>query len=235
MFRIPVVRISHKPVPQHRTAVAGITAGCGTSFIAGSIAWFKSLKGGCTLAELGTPYFCSALNTERRFEGRGFEYFEDALAARRTLCAVKNPYHSLDLFLRRPDAEGFPSPMCACKMPGEQVVFDLSGAPDSLLDEVLPEMDRIILVLDPLPTKLLGGAEKLERLRMQYPDAQLVVNKLNRGVNRSELQRFLGTDSYIAVQHLAPELVYKAEYNCMLPAEFKGFTEKTQWSELEKI
>ncbi len=235
MFRIPVTRKSQKPVPQYRIAVAGTADGCGVSFIAGSLAWKLSRRGRCTLAELGRPYFYNALNIERRFASGGFEFYEDSLAARKTLYALRNPYHSLDLFLRRPDAECFPSPMCACKMAGEQVVFDLSGAPDSLLDEALPEMDHIILVIDPLPTKLLSGVEKLERLRMQYPDAQLVVNKLNRGVNRPELQRFLGTDSYIAVQHLAPELVYKAEYNCILPAELKGFTEKTQWPELEKI
>ena len=235
MFRIPVTRKPQKPVPQQRTAVAGIADGCGVSFVAGSLAWKLSLRSRCTLAELGRPYFYNALNIERRFAGGRFEFYEDALAARRTLYTINNPYHSLDLLLRRPDAAGFPPAMCACKMPGDQVVFDLSGAPEDLLDEVLPEMDRIILVADPLPTKLLSGAARLDKLRMQYPDARLVVNKLNRGVNRQELKRFLGTDSFASVQHLAPELVYKAEYNCILPAELRGFTEKTQYIELEKI
>ena len=235
MFRIPVTRKPQKAVPQHRTAVVGIADGCGVSFIAGSLAWQLALRGSCTLAELGRPYFYNALNIERRFAEGGFELYEDALAARKTLYTIKNPYHSLNLLLRRPGAEGFPTPMCSCRMPGEQVVFDLSGAPESLLDEVLPEMDSIIIVADPLPTKLLSGAARLDVLRMQYPDARLVVNKLNRGVNRQELRRFLGMEGFAAVQHLAPEQVYKAEYNCVLPAEMKEFTEKTCWPELEKI
>ena len=235
MFRTPVIRRSHKASVQHRIAVAGIAGGCGTSFIAQSVAWKLSSRERCTLAELGTPYFYSALNIQSRFAEKGFEFYEDALSGRKTLYAVRNPYHRLDLFLRRPQAEGHPSAMCAVKMPGEQVVFDLSGASGDYLDEVLPEMDSILIVIDPLPTKLLCGQARLEKLRMEYPDAELIVNKLNKGVNRQELKRFLGTDRYSAVQCLPAELIYKAEYNCILPAELKGFTEKTQWPELEKI
>ena len=44
MFRIPVVRRSQKSVPQNRTAVVGISDGCGVSFVAGSLAWSLSLQ-----------------------------------------------------------------------------------------------------------------------------------------------------------------------------------------------
>jgi len=234
MFRIPVERRPQKPVPQERTAVTGLVPGCGASFAAGlEVCRLAALDHGkgrfadsvpdhgfsCTLAELGTPYFYNALNMEKRFADGSFVFYEELLQKRRPLLGIKNLYRGINMLLRAPQSVDFPSALCACKMPGEQVVFDLSGAPDELLDEVLPEMDRIIIVIDPLPTKLLAGYERLEKLRLLYPDAQLLVNKMNKGVHSAQLTRFLGTGSFSSLPFYPSELVYRAEYNCVLPAE----------------
>ena len=224
MFRVPVIRKQEKPVLQHRTAVAGLCAGCGVSFAAGLLAaGTAALPGaenassdcGCTLAELGTPYFYTALNIEKRFAEGDFVFYEDALEKRRSLLAVKNSFRRLDLLLRRPDAAGLAPSICACKMPGTQVVFDLSGFSEDALDEVLPEMDSIFIVLDPLPSRLLPAEKKLRRLIQKYPGARLVANRMNKGVPSAELRRFLG-GSFISLPFADPALIYKAEYGCEL-------------------
>lgn len=231
MFRIPVNRKPTKAVAQHRIGVVGASRGCGVSFVCGSLALAaagfpemskdRSSGAGCTLAEFGTPYFFNALNAERRFAGSDFVFYEDAVAARKSLFTVRNIYRRVNLLLRSPDAEGFPPEICVCKMPGEIAVFDFSGADPAGSETVLAEMDRIIIVIDPMPTALLSGRKRIEELRMLYPDASIVVNKMNKGVHKAELRRFLGTDRFLELPYYAPELMYRAEYNCIFPSELK--------------
>ena len=96
MFRIPVERRPQKIAAQSRIAVAGLSAGCGASFAAGSAAFELAQQGlFCTLAELCSPYFYHALNIEKRFAGGGFVFYEDLLASRRTLLTVKNEYRGI--------------------------------------------------------------------------------------------------------------------------------------------
>ena len=236
MFRIPVIRKPEKLLPQDRTAVVGLSSGCGVSFVAGllacGIAALPSPDGPecrCTLAELGTPYFYTALNIEKRFADGSFVFYEDMLAARQSLLAVSNSFRGLDLLLRRPDAEGTAPSICMCKMPGQHVVFDLSGFSEDALDDVLPEADRIFIVADPLPSKLIPAEGRYRRLVQKYPDARIVVNKQNRGVHKAELRRFLGTGDVIDIPFAAPDLVYKAEYGCEL------FADTDQGKDLRKL
>ena len=222
MFRIPVVRKQEKLISQQRTAVAGVFPGCGVSFVSALLAvGTAALPGaedslsGCTLAELGTPGFYTALNIEKRFAEGDFVFYEDALERRQSLLTVKNSFRGLNLMLRRPDAPGPAPSICACKMPGSQVVFDLSGLSEDALDEVLPEMDRIFIVLDPLPSRLLPAEQRLRRLIMKYPQARIAANRMNKGVPSSELKRFIG-GSFISLPFADPALIYKAEYGCEL-------------------
>ncbi len=218
MFRTPADRAAKGSSRQYRVGVAGACGGCGASFIAGTAAFFLSEKGDCTLAELGFPYFYHALDVPRRFPS-GFLFYEDLLRDKKSLLSVRNMYGGLDLLLRRPDAEGLVTPMASCRLPQDAAVFDLSGADDAYLDEVLPEMDEVMLVVDPLPGRLLRGEERLRRILMEYPDAKIVVNKMNGGVHRAELRRFLGNAQTLEVPFIDPAPVYRAEYSCILPAE----------------
>lgn len=222
MFRIPVVRRMEKPVLQQRTAVVGTSPCCGVSFVSGLLAvGICSLPGAendagcCTLAELGTPYFYTALGIEKRFADAGFVFYEDLLEKRQSLLTVRNSFRGLSLMLRRPDACGLAPSACACRMPGQQVVFDLSGFSEDALDEVLPDADSILIVVDPLPSRLLSAEKRLRRLLLKYPDAKLIVNRMNKAVPAAELRRFLG-GSFVSLPFADPALVYKAEYGCEL-------------------
>ncbi|MBQ2042219.1 MAG: hypothetical protein II485_03450, partial [Firmicutes bacterium] len=166
----------------------------------------------------GLPYFFHALDVPRRFPS-GFLFYEDLLRDKKSLLSVRNMYGGLDLLLRRPDAGGLVSPMAVCRLPEDAAVFDLSGADDAYLDEVLPEMDEVMLVVDPLPGRLLLGEERLRRVLMEYPDARIIVNKMNAGVHRAELRRFLGNARTTEIPFIDPPLIYRAEYSCVLPAE----------------
>ena len=218
MFRQPIDRTPRKQFVQRRIAVAGLGKGCGTSFVAGLLACRLAEGGSCTLAELGTPYFSLALGADLRVEN-GAVYYEDLLDKKISLLGVRNMYGSIDLLLRRPGAQGMAPSSCALRMPGEQVVFDLSGADDAYLADVFADMDSIYLVADPMPSALLGAAERLKELKLAFPDIRIIVNKMNKAVHKAELRRFLGGKEHAAVPLLDPVIFYKAEYNCVFPCE----------------
>ena len=68
---------------------------------------------------------------------------------------------------------------------------------------------------DPLPTKLIPSFSEAERLRLSFPEAAVVLNRMNRGVHKAELRRFLGAGKAAEIPALPAEAVYKAEYNCV--------------------
>jgi len=74
---------------------------------------------------------------------------------------------------------------------GELVFCRLSGVPEAELWKLLPEMDRILVVIDPLPSSMLAGYERLCQLRTEGSPITYIVNKYNDGVDRRELLQFL--------------------------------------------
>ena len=101
--------------------------------------------------------------------------------------------------------------------PGIETYVCVTGQHRQMLDGVLDRADRILIVVDPLPGKLLPSAARLQRLRYGYPQAVLAVNRMNRGVHRRELDAYLGTSGYLCLPDLGAEVIYKAEYACVLP------------------
>jgi hypothetical protein len=78
-------------------------------------------------------------------------------------------------------------------------------------------MDAVIAVIDPLPSKLIPGGLFIQRLCFILPKTVFVVNKINKGVHKGELKRFLkGIDTYL-MPLVSTQFMYKAEYNCILP------------------
>lgn len=107
------------------------------------------------------------------------------------------------------------------------------------------DMDVIICVIDPLPSRLLGASEHLsfvKMLELRGHRVFTVINKDNAGVNRRELRDFIGADGHAQAQekqktghgkrYIIPmideRLFYLCQYNCEIPAsqsEIKGVIE----------
>ena len=73
---------------------------------------------------------------------------------------------------------------------------------------------RSLVVIDPLPSSMLTGYERLCALRTEGSPLTYIVNKYNDGVDRRELLQFLNVSKPIYVPMVAPEAVYGAEYAC---------------------
>ena len=204
-----------------RIGVAGISPGCGTSFISALIASLCVKAGKSTLVELGTPYFYIALGMEKRFLGRDFIFFRNALEGREKLRKINNREENINWLLRKPSDREELHPGKLFRLinsaPGDHCTFDCSGMSGGALEDVLAEMDYVVLVADPLPSKLIAGISAFERLCLLFPDAVAVINKMNPGARRSELRRMFGSRNLIELPHLSPKTIYSAEYDCALP------------------
>ena len=221
IVRIPDLSADKDPgTPEpYRLAVVGMCRGAGCSFVSARV-----LKNGLyeghtpeglrTLCELGSPYFYLALGFDRRFAGR-------------KLCGFSSHgRHELNMemgynwYVRRPletQIKGSEVLRSFYSAAGSFVVYDCSGlCGEEVLFDILEESDRIYLVVDPLPTKLISSQGLFDEIRTSFPSSEIVVNKYGKGIHKGELAAFLGTRSYHVEGFMPIEMIYKAEYNCVL-------------------
>ena len=206
-------------------AVCSPCRGCGVTLTAAAVACLLAEESSAAFAEAGIPYVFDAFGLGRKFLLSGFTDFFRSFQEGKPFRGPENLWHGVHWAVQ-PGAAQLPSPVpqapkellrFAERLPGRYTVLDCSGMEETLLDGVLDRADRILIVVDPLPGKLLPSAARLQRLRYGYPQAVLAVNRMNGGVHRRELDAYLGTSGYICLPDLGAEVIYKAEYACVLP------------------
>ena len=77
----------------------------------------------------------------------------------------------------------------------------------------LGDLDVIVGVIDPLPSRLKEGVPRFAVLKATEGVLWLV-NKDNTGVDHRELKKFLELDDYFSQEALNYETVCRAEYSC---------------------
>lgn len=257
-FRIPENRRNLDATPsvkeKRNIAVTGTGRGSGVSLIAGLLAaWIRRHESGetVTLAELGIPYFYDAYGVEKRFLHREFIPFYRMIVQKRSIKNLSNTEEGINWVLRCPadretqdDSNGLSVAdrlRLIHNVSGTLRLFDCSGMPVDQLWEILPEMDAVVCVVDPLPSGLIPAAGKVERLRLDAPHVVWVVNKMNKGVHKGELKRFLGKVPWEEIPCLPPEDLYRAQYNCVLPYALLPVKQKTDaplrqlWTQLQNF
>lgn len=98
-------------------------------------------------------------------------------------------------------------------------------------EDVLAEMDVVVFVIDPLPSRLICGYEKLCYMKKQSIFEKKIIyvlNKNNDGVNRGELYDFLRLKPDIVIPALPSEPIYIAEYNCKIPYMVESVNKATR-------
>lgn len=206
-------------------AVCSPCRASGVTLTAAAVACALAEESSATFAEAGTPYVFDAFGLGKQFLLSGFTDFFRTFQEGKPFRGPENLWHGVHWAVQ-PGAAQLPSPVpqtakdlirFAEKLPGLYTVLDCSGMDEVTLYGVLDRADRILIVVDPLPGKLLPATARLQRLRCGYPQAVLAVNRMNGGVHRRELDAYLGTSGYLCLPDLGAETVYKAEYACVLP------------------
>lgn len=211
-----------------KVGVVGIGAGAGASFLSQCLAKAAAESGilSCVI-ELGNGSIYDGIGMDKRFEGlKYFEFFK-ALANEESIRNKKNISDGVNWITRSRGERNIEiNSNFVLKLVnnavGELVICDFSGTDKNcgrglLEKELLQDMDKVIVVVDPLPSKLLNGQTQLLEIREAFKYAVYVINKNNTGVNRNEVLRFLKIHKPVFIPLIPLEWIYEAEYTCNIP------------------
>lgn len=211
-----------------KVGIIGIGSGVGVSFISECLGKLGSKNGffPCVI-ELGGGSIYDGIGIDKRFDTREYFQFFNSLSSDESIRNRKNLSDGVNWISRAPEESHIRlSNNHIMKLinnaVGELIICDFSRISLEegnylLIQELLHDMDKIIVVIDPLPSKLLRGEKLLEQIREIYKKPVYVINKYNEGINRNELMKFLKINRPIYIPALPLELIYEAEYTCNIP------------------
>lgn len=101
---------------------------------------------------------------------------------------------------------------------GDVKIFDICA--EDRFDCCLMDMDMIVAVIDPLPSRMMrqgGRIRMLKRMKAAGNRVVWVVNRMNTGVSRRQIQGFLREEQILFAGEAPAEKIYTAEFRCTLP------------------
>lgn len=207
---------------RHVTGVVGIGSGAGATFTAMGLALRMAemtegvtfLEGQDSGAESRRPYRILAVDREFR-EKRFTDFFA---AAEKNGEGGGRPGLRTNLFRKvnwvvrgpaAPEAPGAAAPDCRL-LPGSRIIVDRPVNPE--------DMDLIVCVVDPLPSRIMAGLETFRRIKEQALVPVIwVLNRSNPAVSRRQTETFLRTEFTHVIPLIPAETFYRAEYDCTIP------------------
>lgn len=208
-------------VDRMKIGIVGLGPGAGTGFLATSLAKAMTEEADYypAVLELGYGGLFDCLGMDKRFSDRQFFSFHKAVSQDKSIRGRSNDLDGVNWVLVPTGESSQPVDLIRKlrlinNVKGNVVLCRLSGLPEEELWRVLWEMDRVLVVIDPLPSRMLAAYEFLCALRISELPIIYVVNKWNRGINRRELLNYLKLRKLIFMPLVDPEAVYGAEYTC---------------------
>ncbi len=205
-----------------RVGVIGTGSGAGTGFVIASLARHLYKYDGLRPAvlELGKGGLYDSLGMDRHFAGRTFFLFHKAVSENKSIRGRRNEYLGVNWMLTPASGEDQPFLDIFQKLrlvnhaSGDVILCRMSGVGETYIWPLLREMDKILIIIDPLPSKMLEGYQFLCRLRVKNLPLIYVINRYNNGVNRKEMLDFLSLDNLFYLPALPSKDIYGAEYSC---------------------
>jgi len=181
-----------------------------------------------TRLEHTSGYPFDKIGIDRHFAGRNYHSYYRLAADGKPLSGAHNLSGGINWALRlpgerdiRPETAGLIRLVNGA--PGDIVLCDIGIRPTSgstgfaEAREILTAMDRLVCVIDPLPSRLLAASDTMELIRMAEAGGNPVdyaVNKMNHGVNTKELFRFLPMKEPYMLPAIPLDTVYACEFCC---------------------
>ena len=178
----------------------------------------------------GWPY--DKIGIDRRFAGRDYISLYRLAAEGLPLHGVRNIDGGIGWALRVPGESvptlsvvalhrllsNVPGDIVVCDIPAHGILGGAEKRPDrDALLALLADLDHLICVFDPLPSRLLASVPAAEICRAAAASGVPVTNVFNKmsdGVNLREATRFTGVKDYLPFPAVPAEAVYAAEYAC---------------------
>lgn len=209
-----------------KIGIVNISEGAGAGFFTGCLACYlaNTMKHRPAVAELEGGGLFDRFGMDKRFAGRSWFRFYQAMEEKHAVRRMKNLDEGINWILRGPGEEAIrltfeQKVRLSEQAVGDIVLCDLSGREETDY-EIISVMDQIIVLIDPLPSAMMKGYQKLCKIRAMEESGKehiYVINKMNRGVNKHQMLDFLDLSQAVFLPHIDAESIYTAEYNCKVP------------------
>jgi hypothetical protein len=210
-----------------KVGILGLTKGAGAGFVAACLAraYASERRLRPAVLELGQGGLYDSLGLARHFAGDGFVSFHDEAARDKKLRGRGNIRFDVNWVLdtggRLAELDAYKRLRLLANCRGDVILVSLSGLAGAELEKLLPEMDVVLLVVDPLPSQLIAGHELLCRLRAHDWPVVYLINKMNPGVNVREVYRYLNIAPALHLPLVPLEQIYAAEYACRVVCDLE--------------
>lgn len=217
-----------KPAEQWNIGVTGLGRSVGTTFVASSLAFYLQSKGNCLTfcqclhPEPGRPLLYDEAAMDQRFANRRFVRFYELLSGDAPVRGLENLEQDIRWILPTPEdrdagirLDGRQRGRLLASAKGEICIFDLDAGSD--WESLLADMDAVIAVCDPLPSRLMAGTQRfqmLKKLELSGRPVLWLCNRTNSGVSRRQTAGFLKTRDVLWVPCFDSALIYADEYAC---------------------
>lgn len=224
-----------KGLQQLNIGVTGLGRNVGTTVVASSLAFFFADKGNSvTFLQCLTPSTCDrlfydAVAMEQRFAGRGFTDVYRLLIEQKPIRNVINREQGINWLLpttwviqEGTDLNGLQRAHLIQSARDDICIFDLAAAGE--WDVFLMDMDKLIVVVDPQPSKLIRHSDRFRMLKqteLSGVETRWIVNHMNSGVSRRQIQGYLKSRKIFWLPEVDASCFYADEFACRFPWENK--------------
>lgn len=100
--------------------------------------------------------------------------------------------------------------------------------------EQLKEMNKIVLVIDPLPSKIVKGFELYRKIKASGIEVVPIINKMQREVRLQEIKEVFQSKDIFEIPFVMWEYIYTAEKKAILAADI-GFVQRQIKAPMERL
>lgn len=221
-----------KYIEQKKIAVTGLSRSAGTTFVASALAfYFRDMGKKVTFTQCLEPLdadhlFYDAVAMDKRFARRSFVDFYRKIVDEEPLRNLENREAGINWILPVPQKKTEETATAkalserqrarlSSAAKGEVCIFDIEA--DFKWNHLLLDMDVLVVVVDPLPSKMIQAAERfkmLKKLELSGCSVVWMVNHMNPGVSKRQVKSYLKTGDIYWIPSFDEEAFYEAEYTC---------------------
>ncbi len=254
--KVPEYKEMFTSIPNNLIVVCNLTPRAGSTFVSINLAAaLTDLKVLTSVIEppIYKPYLFDMLDMEDRINKKGaktFYSFPHEIAEGEQLKPDQEVIEE-DIIWAIPDArkeivkkwtlEDMVRLIYSSKKASVQILDVGSNLYHSSVFGLLHDADQIICLIDPLPSDVMQNKEEILQaieLKEQGYHIDFVLNKMNSGIPKKEVERELSVDFLSEIPYINPELVYSSVYKCNIPyniSDIKKELEVPYHSILKKI
>ena len=182
-----------------------------------------------------------SIGAEKRFSNREFAPFYTLVKKRKYIRGIKNMDAGVNWALMTSYESKTGSALTALEearlinnIYGDVIICDMGS---EIKISRLDEMDKIICVVDPMPSRLIGSRTVYQKLKEEEHKGKeiiWIINKANGGINKKCFREYIKIKKPITIPLIRPEHFYTAEYNCRIPFEQREIKSKVR-NQFEEI